>query len=245
MKKIIYVSVLLLSFVIPICAENDSKEQLIKAMDYYELGNYNNAIKIYETLLNNGISNSTIYYNLAVSYLKDKEIGKAKLNLERVLKLTPRDKNVRKLKEYISELTEEPKQNIAEKFISNMKLIASLNDITLVMLVLFFLASISFIIYCFVYNNIYIKISIIFFFLFLLLVPFMYVKIEDEILTTKAIVMDYAEVRNNPIKIEEPSFDIVAGRKVVVLSELGRWVNIKLEIEGLSGWVDRHLLEKI
>lgn len=70
-------------------------------------------------------------------------------------------------------------------------------------------------------------------------------KIDDEILSTKAVVMEYAEVRNNPIKLEEPSFDILEGRKVVVLSKLGRWVNVKLEIEGLSGWIDRHLLENI
>ena len=70
-------------------------------------------------------------------------------------------------------------------------------------------------------------------------------KIEDEFLSSKAIVMDNAEVRNSPIKLEEPSFEISKGRKVIVLSELGRWVNVKLEIEGLSGWIDKHFLEKI
>ncbi len=68
MKKIFIFVILLLIFVFPIYADNDNKEQLIKAMEYYELGNYNSAVKIYETLLDNGIANSTIYYNLALSY---------------------------------------------------------------------------------------------------------------------------------------------------------------------------------
>ena len=245
MKKIFCLIIMLISFSFVVYADNDSKDQLIKAMDFYDLGNYNNAIKIYETLLDEGISNPTIYYNLALSYLRNKEIGKAKLNLERVLRLTPRDNNVRKLKEYISKVTEEPKQNIAEKFISDMNLMFSLNEIILIMFILFCIASVFFIAYCFLYKNFYIRISITFFVLLLLIVPLMYMKIEDEILSTKAIIMDYAEVRNNPIKLEEPSFDIAEGRKVIVLSELGRWINIKLEIEGLSGWVDRHVLEKI
>lgn len=248
MKKFFCFFLLLLSFVFPVYADNetnDSKEQLIKAMNYYDLGNYNNAIKIYETLLDDNIFNSTIYYNLAVSYLKNKEIGKAKLNLERALRLTPRDKDVRALKQYISEITEEPKQNIAEKFIYDIKLMFSLNEIILIMFILFFITSVFFIIYCLLYDKIYIKISIIFFILFLLFIPLVYMKIGDEILSEKAIIMDYVEVRNNPIKLEYPSFEIVEGRKVIVLSELGRWVNIKLEIEGLSGWIDRHFLEKI
>ncbi len=245
MKKIFCLFLLLLNFILPLYADSDNKDRLIKAMDFYDLGNYNNAIKIYETLLDEGIVNSTIYYNLAVSYLKNKEIGKAKLNLERVLRLTPRDKSARELKNYISEITEEPKQNLAEKIISDIKLICSLNEITLIMFIFFFVAGSFFIVYCLLYKKIYIRLSIAFFCLFLLLVPLIYMKIEDEILSSKAIVMDYAEVRNNPIKLEDPSFEILEGRKVIILSELGRWVNIKLEIEGLSGWVDKHFLEKI
>lgn len=245
MKKIIFFTLLLLIFVFPIYADNDIKDQLIKAMDFYDLGNYNNAIKIYETLLDDGIINSTIYYNLALSYLKNKEVGKAKLNLERVLRLSPREKNIRELKEYISKVTDEPKQNFAEQFISDVKLVFSLNEITLIMFILFFLSSSFFVLYCLFYKKIYVGISIVFFVLFLFFIPLIYMKIEDELLSNKAIVMDYAEVRNNPIKLEEPSFEIVEGRKVIILSELGRWVNVKLEIEGLSGWIDRHFLEKI
>ena len=247
MKKILIFFILFFNIIFPIYADTTdyNKEQFNKAIDYYNLGNYNNAIKIYETLLEDGVSNSTIYYDLSVLYLKNKYIGKAKLNLERALRLTPRDKDLRKLSEYISQVTDEPKQNLAEKIISDINLMFSLNEIVLVMFILFGIISSSFIVYCLVYNRIYLKISILFLICFLLFIPIVYIKIENEVLSKKAIVIDYAEVRNNPIKLEEPSFEIVEGRKVIILSELGRWVNIKLDIEGLSGWVDRHFVEKI
>ena len=245
MRRIFNFFILLFIISFPIHAYSTDNERFVEAIDCYNSGNYNNAIKIYETLLDNGIVNSTIYYNLAVSYLRNKEIGKAKLNLERFLRLNPRDKDARKIDAYISKVTDEPKQNFAEKIIADIKLTFSLNEITLIIFILFFITNVFFILYCLLYNKIYLKLSIVFFFFFLLIIPLIYMKIEDEILSTKAIVMDNVVVRNNPIKIEEPSFDIVEGRKVIVLSELGRWVNIKLEIEGLSGWIDRHFLEKI
>lgn len=245
MKKFFIFVILLLISVFPIYADNNNKDQLVKAMEYYELGDYHNTIKIYETLLDNGIANSTIYYNLALSYLRNRDIGKSKLNLERALKLTPRDKNIRNLNQYISEITEEPKQNFAEKFISDTKLMFSLNEITFIMFMLFLIVTVFVILYCIYYNKIYLNLSIIFFIIFLLLIPLFYIKIDDELTSVKAVIMNYTEVRNNPIKLEEPSFDMLEGRKVIVLSELGRWVNVKLEIEGLSGWIDRHYLEKI
>lgn len=243
MKKFLII-LLLCNFILPIYAAGE-KEQLGKAKDYYDLGSYNNAIKIYETLINDGISNSTIYYNLALSYIKNKDLGEAALNMERALRLAPRDKDIRALKASISKIINEPKQNIAEKFISQIKLIISLNEITFVVFVLFLFTSVFFIIYCLFYRKIYLNFSILFLVCFLLILPLLYLKVEDELLSKKAIITDYAEVRNNPIRLEKPSFEIDEGKKVIILSQLGRWVNVKLEIEGLSGWVDKHSLEII
>ena len=70
-------------------------------------------------------------------------------------------------------------------------------------------------------------------------------KIYDEVLQDKYIVIQNAEVRNSPSKDDDVSFEINEGRQVVVLSEVGRWVNIKLSVDGLTGWIDKNLIEKI
>ena len=70
-------------------------------------------------------------------------------------------------------------------------------------------------------------------------------KVEDELLSKEAVIINSVSVRNKPIKTEGYSFEIAAGRKAEILSELGRWVNIKLSVDGLSGWIDKNSLELI
>ena len=80
---------------------------------------------------------------------------------------------------------------------------------------------------------------------FVVIVPLIYMKINDELLSKEAVIIVKTPVRNKPIKNEEASFEIVAGRKVTILQELGRWKNIKSSIDGFSGWVDKSSLELI
>ncbi len=242
MKKFLIIVLLLLT-VLPLYA--DIKSDLMAAVDNYKTGNYGQTIKIYENIISDGFSNPVIYYNLANSYLKVNEPGKASLNNERALMLMPRDKDIRSLKVYISELVKEPEQNFAEKTIEKLKLILNLNEITILILVLFGISNIFIILYLILYKKTWLKFSIAFFICFLLLLPVFYLKIKDEVLTKQAVVIKNVDVRNKPIFSEEISFSIDAGRKVIVLDEIGRWANIKLSVEGLSGWIDKHSLETI
>lgn len=246
MKKILLFFILMLGLNFVLFADDIVQKELFqKAVDLYDLEDYVGATVNYEMLIREGISNSTIYYNLAVAYLKDRDIGKASLNVERALRLSPRDKNIRALKEHISKLTKEPEQNIAERTISKLKLIASLNELTVCSSLLFFAVCLFFSLYCFLYHKLFLRIALIFFLLLLFVAPLLYMKIEDELVSKEAIVINTISVRNKPIKTENYSFEIAAGRKVVILSELGRWINVKLSIDGLSGWVDKNSLELI
>ena len=107
MKKILITFLLLL---ISFPLYSDIQTDLQKAQDNYKNGDYGQTIKIYETVISNGFSNPVIYYNLANSYMKINEIGKASLNNERALMLTPRDKDIRTLKTDISKLINIAKQ---------------------------------------------------------------------------------------------------------------------------------------
>lgn len=242
MKKFLITFLLLL---ISFPLYSDIQTDLQKAQDNYKNGDYGQTIKIYETVISNGFSNPVIYYNLANSYMKINEIGKASLNNERALMITPRDKDIRTLKTDISKLIKEPERNFAEKVIENLKLVLNLNEITILIFVLFGFTTVFIVLYLILYKKIWLKFSIIFFLCFLLFMPVFYLKIKDEILTKQAVVIKNADVRNKPISSETISFSIVAGRKVIVLDEIGRWANVKLSVEGLSGWIDKHSVEII
>lgn len=243
MKKIL-ILFLLFTSVTPMFA-NISKDRLEHALECYNLENYNDAKRDYEILLSEGNINPIIYYNLSVIYLKNNEIGNAVLNIERALRLAPRDKNSILVKNYISKLMNDKKQNIAERFLERIKLAFSLNEIVIIFFILFIVLCISLSLYFFLYKKIYLKIFFVFLALIIVLFPFLYLKIDAEILNVEAIVLVSSDVRNKPIKSEEASFEISEGTKVLILSELGKWVKVKSYIDGLSGWIDKHSLERI
>jgi tetratricopeptide (TPR) repeat protein len=140
-----------------------NKELYKQAIHSYKTKDYHSAVKNYNILISAGIKNSDIYYNLALSYIGLGEYGKSSLNIERALKISPRDKDVRKLKRELSKIIKEPKENIAEKIISQMKLIGSLNEMTIVLFTIFFAICIFISLYCFYYKKTYIKIALILF----------------------------------------------------------------------------------
>ena len=242
MKKfLIVISLLLMTFPLYANIQND----LEVAIGNYKAEKYNDTIKIYENIISDGFVNPIVYYNLAASYLKINNIGKASLNVERALIFTPRDKDARKLKIYVSKLIKEPQQNFAERKIEYLKHILNLNEITFLMLISFAMGSVFVVLYFILYKKVWLNVSILFFVLFFISFPIFYLKITDEVLTKQAIVIKDVDVRNKPVYSEEVSFSINAGRKIIVLDEIGRWANIKLDIEGLSGWIDKHSLEII
>ena len=251
MKKLIVFFIFLFFMVGFLYAKEDGKDKTVnkeiyqKAINFYKAKDYSSAIRNYNILILNGIRNSDIYYNLSLSYTRLGEYGKASLNIERALRLSPRDKDIRSLRLELSRIIKEPKENIAEKIISQLKLVSSLNELTIILFTIFFISCFFISLYCFYYKKIYIKVATILLACFVVIVPLIYMKINDELLSKEAVIIVKTPVRNKPIKNEEASFEIVAGRKVTILQELGRWKNIKSSIDGFSGWVDKSSLELI
>ncbi|MBN1585847.1 MAG: tetratricopeptide repeat protein [Candidatus Omnitrophica bacterium] len=61
----------------------------------YEMGDYKDAIRAYESIRAEGLKNGHLYYNLGNAYFKMGESGSAILNYERARKLLPRNRDVR------------------------------------------------------------------------------------------------------------------------------------------------------
>lgn len=60
----------------------------------YSKGDYNKAVSLYESILNNGQEAPEVYYNLGNAYYKKNTIGLAILNYERAKKLKPADEDI-------------------------------------------------------------------------------------------------------------------------------------------------------
>lgn len=90
MKKISLLIILLIGFYTSAAASAK-----IEADSAYQRNDFKQAIEKYEAILSEGQESAVIYYNLGNSYYKDKNIGKAVLNYERALLLSPGNKDIK------------------------------------------------------------------------------------------------------------------------------------------------------
>lgn len=69
-------------------------EAMLLANQNYEAGKYAEAAAIYEAIVDSGLHNSTVYYNLGNAYFKQGDLGRAILNYRRAHMLNPRDSDI-------------------------------------------------------------------------------------------------------------------------------------------------------
>jgi hypothetical protein len=65
-----------------------------KANQRYENGQFTEAIEIYQSLVEQGVKDGRLYYNLGNAYFKTGDLGRAVLNYRRAQDLLPRDEDV-------------------------------------------------------------------------------------------------------------------------------------------------------
>lgn len=67
---------------------------MAQANGLYEDGRFAEAAALYQQLLDGGIEDSSLYYNLGNAYFKQGDMGRAILNYERAARLAPRDADI-------------------------------------------------------------------------------------------------------------------------------------------------------
>ena len=72
----------------------DPQELFDRAGRFYETGQFDDAITVYNLLLKQGLESGPLYYNLGNCYVKKGEPGKAILNYERAKRLIPSDSDL-------------------------------------------------------------------------------------------------------------------------------------------------------
>ena len=93
MKHIILFLMLIFS-VFPAMAQETNEQLWEKANNLYITEEYQQAILLYEQILNSGEESAKIYFNLGNAYFKDGNINSAILNYERAKLLAPHDEDI-------------------------------------------------------------------------------------------------------------------------------------------------------
>ena len=69
-------------------------QEIVRANDLYSEKNYTKSAQAYESLIDKGVHNGYLYYNLGNTYIRMGKTGPAVLNYIRARKWIPRDENL-------------------------------------------------------------------------------------------------------------------------------------------------------
>lgn len=226
---------------------------LQKANLEYTNGNFNEAIVLYQSLVDSGFVHENLYFNLGNSYFKQNLLPNAILYYERAYLLNPTDEDIKFNLEYAQSLTIDRiealpvfflkrwKASVASVFTSNgwAWISIALLAVLLGTALLFWFA-----------HTVWVK--RLTFLLGLLLTLFVILAVIFSVQEKKRVInkgsaivfQSVVTVKSSPGHASKDIFILHAGTKVNIEKTLGDWVEIRIE-DGNKGWLQKETIEII
>lgn len=242
MKKIIQILILCLLFAFTAHANNDL---LSKAEKAYDSKKYKEAINSYEELIKKGYKSYQLHFNLANSYYRDNQLGKAIYNYELARKINPNDEDVRINLGIASAKTSDKIDSKENFFVSAVKtnVLSSFTTRGWAWITIFCSALFCVMTFVFISSGRVLFKRISFFLSLILLISFIctyflgYSALKSKYDNTFAIVLSKeVKIKNEPTTTASSKFSLHEGTKIRVVENNGDWVLIKLD-NGNEGWV--------
>jgi tetratricopeptide (TPR) repeat protein len=223
-------------------ADSDAAKIYNRANKLYADKEYNRALELYLELVDRGIENAALYYNLANTYFKAGIIGKAVLYYERALYLKPLDRDIRdNLKFVRMSLEDKISPLYSERMHRVLQLIGAIFNLKVVLVIeLFFFSALcallilralshsgsrllrQFIILC----GIFFAVSI----------AGMTTYVVNERRHPAGIVLEKeVDVKSSPIPESEKVFELHEGTKVKIIERRNEWIRFRIA-DGREGW---------
>jgi len=215
----------------------------------YEEGNFDKAIELYESIISSGKVSAAIYFNLANSYYKRGARGKAILNYERAMRLSPTDADIKTNFEYVNSTVRTVSGDF--KSVWNAKLIKNYtgrftnNELLLISSAIYCLGVLFLIIWAIRrFPSWRLLVSAIFLFACLFLNLFIAWHKIEETRSEAIIIVGQASAHYGPFESATVFFNVSEGSKVNVLKKKDKWYKIRRQ-DGKAGWVSENSLEII
>lgn len=224
---------------------NTPEEMLKRGNQYFLSGDFSKSIEIYQKLVKQGYTSSTLFYNLANAYFRAGKIGLSILYYEKAKIYSPFDEDILHNLKFVNLQTKDkidklPKLFLLQWFESILNFL-SINQFTLLAYFLFILILISILIYI-ISSNIKIRrigfySSILSLILFLFIAVILAVKIYQHYHIVYGVILSPTViVKSSPDPVSKDSFIIHEGLKVKIEDQVDKWIKIKLE-DGKIGWI--------
>jgi len=234
-------------------AKRDDPNQLFYTGNhYYQAGDYIKAVEEYVKLLDMGIENGNLYYNIGNGFLKLGKVGYAILCYEKAKRLIPHDSDLKANLAYARSLidevqTEDTHKNIIVRLIRKMCSDLSLGSIAKLTLALY-LALILLSAF-FIFNSIVGRkfgfIAVLLGLAFSLSALTFGVRYYGEVILRHGIVVQKsAEAKYEPIDKSTTFYSLREGSGVIMLRTKEGWRQIR-RFDGKTGWVKKEAVEEI
>jgi tetratricopeptide (TPR) repeat protein len=248
-RNILFISTLFL-FALSVFSQSTTVKQ---ANELYIKGQFQEAAKIYETVIANEGVAPELYYNLGNSYYKSDEIGRSILNYERALRLSSTYDDARFNLEMaqlrvVDNIVQVPSFFIGRWIVNLIKLLTS-NQWVAISIFTFIFSLIS--VFVFIFGTTKQNRKTFFYAGSVLILTCIVTMIfagvrKDQLMNhDEAIVMSgVVVVKSSPDKSGTDLFQLHEGTKVNIKSSLGEWTEIKVGNKNV-GWVEERSIEKI
>ena len=250
LSSIILGLVLIVSFVQKVQAQAQQKAVSLfaQAEMAYKQGDYVTAIKEYEEILQSNLESGALYFNLANSYYKKGELGKAILNYERAQRLWPRDSDVNFNYHYalaqVKDGQQEKPLSFFERFLEAEQHFYSMDEMAGIITILFILLGLGHILSLYLKWTLKLKRLMVTVLVTLLSLYGMGFVSRFQKEENAAVSLNESEAKFEPRLEATTYFKLPVGEQVKILKQEDEWVKIRRN-DGKMGWVKEGMLEKI
>jgi tetratricopeptide (TPR) repeat protein len=247
---------LLVFWICPVAApaaDTSATELFNKGASAYQSGNFQAAEQYYIKILNSGIANASVYYNLGNVFFKQKRMGEAVYYWEKARQLLPNDRDIRENLELANLLLvdriEAPEDPLPVKILGKITGLLTISQESTILLILFFVANILFFVYLRTGNSRSAYRMLLGCFatglLFLIVAGSLSWKVYHNSYIKEGIVVEQkVDVRSGPGSENITVFTIHEGIKVRVHQTGNGWHQISLP-NGWSGWLPQNNLRML
>lgn len=245
----------LIAIALLVCtARAETPEQVFdEANQAYQQGKYPEAIQKYEQILQSGLLNGELYYNLGNAYYKAGNVSKAILNYERALKWMPNDEDLQHNLQLANLMITDRIEPTPRLFIWDwwdaIKSAFSLTGITWLSYMFFVLLSSSIVLTMLAGSYRLRRVGVVSAAASLFLLCFGLIiftgKLNALQSTDAAIVTtSIATAKNSPDAKSSDAFVLHSGVKVTITDKVNDWLKIRLA-DGKVGWLEEKAVERI
>ncbi|MFH0800839.1 MAG: tetratricopeptide repeat protein [bacterium] len=215
-----------------------------QANQLYGKAEYPEAAALYQKLSDEGFVSPALFYNLGCASFKEGKLGKAVLNFERALRLSPRNRDVRdNLLLARSRLKDEAPQGGG--LIERLFTFLSLNELTLLTSGLYFLFMIALLLFLARRSEGWLWGSLVLGIFLLATGVWLGARIYSERAARPGVITaGSVEVRNGPGTDYSTAFVLHEGTKIQILSRQKDWLEIGA-FGKMKGWLPENTQEEI